>query len=361
MSGAAALRPTADRADRVRMREATERVARIDGAARLRGAAVCFGLGLLALVCGAGVLVTGAYAIEPERLGEALSGTGGAGFVLWRLRTPRLLLGLLVGAAFGLSGALLQPTLRNPLASPDILGISGGASAGACFAVLMLGAGGAGASLGALAGGAAAACAIMLLSRTPPGFRTAQASRILLVGVAVASLSASTVGFLLARADERAAQQALGWTVGGLARAEWESIGVLAAGLAILAPAARCCAPGVRLLGCGEQLARGLGVRVERTRTGAVLVAVGLASLATAAAGPVSFVAFLSAPIARRLVGHGSIALGASAITGAVIVLGAELAAQNLLPGGMPAGIVTAVLGAPVLLWLVATRRAAGA
>ena len=339
---------------------ASRRVERIVRAARLRETTVCLVLGALALACCTAMLVTGAYAIEPEQLGEALSGQGGAGFVLWSLRLPRLLLGALAGIAFGLSGALLQPTLRNPLASPDILGISGGASAAACFAVLVLGWGGAGASLAALAGGVGVAAAIVLLSRAPEQAQGAQASRILLIGVACAFLSVSIIGLLLERADDRAAQQALVWTVGGLARADWESIGVLAACLGLLLPAAWCCAPGVRLLGCGEQLAQGLGVRVQGARPAALLVAVALAAVATAAAGPISFVAFLSAPLARRLAGHGSIALGASAGTGMVIVLGAELAGQNLL-GGMPAGIVTAMIGAPVLLWLVAAGRASGA
>lgn len=340
---------------------AIARVARIERAASARGFTAAAALGVLAIAVCLVTLMTGRSAISAAEIAAALAGEDGrAGFVVWQLRLPRLLLGALTGIAFGLSGALLQPALRNPLASPDILGISGGASAAACFAMLMLRADGPAASLAAAAGGLAVAGAIVLLSRAPAGGgqRGAESSRFLLIGVAFAFLTAAIIGYLVTRADENDAQQALVWTIGGLGRADWPTIGVLAACLAFLVPAAACCAPAVRLLTLGDELAHGLGVATGRARVITILVAVTLASVATAAAGPMSFVAFLSAPIARRLAGHGSIALMTSASLGVVIVLGAELVAGNLLPAQMPAGIVTAMIGGPALLWLVASKRA---
>ncbi|GGA65758.1 enterobactin ABC transporter permease [Pseudoclavibacter endophyticus] len=341
-------------------------VAAIERSASRRRFAVCAALAAGALVLCLVTLVTGDYPMTPAELAGALFGTGtgaesgGSGFVLWRVRIPRLLLGVLVGVAFGLAGALLQPTLGNPLASPDILGISGGGSAAACFAILMLGAGSVGASIAALCGAFLVAVVIVLLSRDGPAGGL-DPTRFLLIGVAFAFVATAVIGYLVTRAGDRAAQQALIWTIGGLGRADWSVITVLALCLLALVPVAFAVRGGVQSLSLGDELARGIGVNAGRVRFGAIAVAVALAALATAATGPILFVAFLAAPIARRLAGHGSIALATSAFVGVVIVLGADLIAQNLLPlENLPAGIVTAIVGAPVLLWLVSNRRTRG-
>ncbi len=308
-------------------------------------------------------LAVGAYTLSLPDLIATLAGQGEArdNFIIFGLRLPRLLLGALVGAAFAISGALFQTLLKNPLASPDIIGISGGASAAAAGSILILGLGGAAVPVAAFLGALVAATAIYLLAWR--GGVTGY--RFVLIGVGVAFMVQAVLGYLITRGDVRDVQQALVWMVGGIGGAAWADIAVLALALAVLLPALGLLAPRLRMLQLGDETAGGLGVRVESTRLALLLIAVALAAVATAFAGPVAFVAFVSAPIARRIVGAGSLALLPSALVGMLLVTSADFAAQHLLPGTLqvPVGIVTGVIGAPYLLWLLATanRRGRGA
>ncbi|MCW4384892.1 iron ABC transporter permease [Salinibacterium sp. SYSU T00001] len=299
-------------------------------------------------------VATGAYPLSPDRLILTLLGQGEAreAFVLFRLRLPSIVLGLLVGAAFGIAGALFQTLLRNPLASPDIIGISGGASVASAFGILILGVSGAILSLLSFAGAIVVAAAIALLSARGgiSGYR------FVLIGVGFAFVAQAAIGYLTTRGDVREASQALVWIVGGLGGAEWEDNLVVALALAALFTLTAVVAPRLRMLQLGDDTAASLGIRVERTRLTILVVAVALTAVATAYAGPVAFVAFVSAPIARRIVGGGRLSLIPSALVGAIVVLVADLVGGNLLPGAaVPAGIVTGIIGAPYLLWLLAT------
>ncbi|WP_263855456.1 iron chelate uptake ABC transporter family permease subunit [Arthrobacter sp. M4] len=286
-----------------------------------------------------------------------------ASFIVMEHKLPRAVAGLFVGVAFGLAGGLFQTMLRNPLASPDVIGVSYGASAAAVTAIVVFGATGAAVSFAALGGAAVVAALIYAMSRggsagSPRG--QAAGNRLILAGVGTAAALTAVVNFLLTRADIRTAADTLVWLNGSLNPATWERVGLLFAGLAVLLPAAAALAPALRILELGDDAASGLGVRVNAVRLGIVLVAVGLAASATAAAGPVSFVAFLAAPIGRRIVGSPS--LPAAALTGAAIVLAADYFAANIAPivlGGtvLPVGVVTGALGAPFLLWLLVTSK----
>lgn len=322
-------------------------------------------VGVLALVTLIAALVslmldTG---LDLPQLVVTLAGQGDRGdsFVLFRLRLPRIALAVLVGVAFGLSGALLQTVARNPLASPDILGISGGASVGAVTALLIFGASGPVVALSAFGGAAAAATAIVLLAwkQGITGYR------FVLIGIAIAFMANAVVEYLLSRAQVQQAQGALVWIVGSVAGARSDEVAVIAVALVLLLPAAAWVAPRLRQLQLGDDAARSLGVRADATRLGALGVAVSLAATGTSVAGPVAFVAFVSAPLARSMVGGGRLALPASALTGAALVLVADLVGQRLLPGDLqvPVGIVTAAIGAPYLLALLAlsNRRGKGA
>lgn len=322
-------------------------------------------VGVLALVTLIAALVslmldTG---LDLPQLVVTLAGQGDRGdsFVLFRLRLPRIALAVLVGVAFGLSGALLQTVARNPLASPDILGISGGASVGAVTALLIFGASGPVVALSAFGGAAAAAAAIVLLAwkQGITGYR------FVLIGIAIAFMTNAVVEYLLSRAQVQQAQGALVWIVGSVAGARSDEVAVIAVALVLLLPAAAWVAPRLRQLQLGDDAARSLGVRADATRLGALGVAVALAATGTSVAGPVAFVAFVSAPLARSMVGGGRLALPASALTGAALVLVADLVGQRLLPGDLqvPVGIVTAAIGAPYLLALLAlsNRRGKGA
>jgi len=287
----------------------------------------------------------------------------GASFIVMENKLPRAVIGTLIGIAFGLAGALFQTMLRNPLASPDVIGISSGASAAAVVAIVVFGASGAMVSGAALAGALAVAALIYAMSTgklrgTSRG--NAAGNRLILAGVGIAAALQAMVSFLMARADIRTAADALVWLNGSLNSATWDRAGVLLLALAVLMPAAGVVAGPLRVLELGDDAAAGLGVRVNRARLALVVTAVSLAAVATAAAGPVSFVAFLAGPIARRFTGKAS--LPASALVGALIVLAADYFGANLAPllldgTVLPVGVITGALGAPFLLWLLVTAN----
>ena len=309
------------------------------------------------ILCAVSILL-GTYTVTIADFLRILGGEQipGASFIVMESKLPRAVIGVLVGAAFGISGSIFQTMLRNPLASPDIIGISYGASASAVVAIVVFGAGGTTVSVAALCGALVVALAIYLLSRGG----AAAGYRLILVGVGFAAVMQAVVTFLMTRTDVRTASQVLVWLSGSLNSSSWERAVVLASALVVLLPAAALLARQLRGLELGDDTAAGLGLRVEASRLGLLAAGVALAAVATAAAGPVSFIAFLSGPIARRLLG-GRQSLAASALVGAVIVLAADFVGANLVPGvSLPVGVVTGALGAPFLLWLLVTSNRVG-
>lgn len=305
-------------------------------------------------------LAVGAYSLTIPDLVRTLLG-GGAGnenFIVLKLRLPRVVLASLVGIAFAVSGALFQSILRNPLASPDIIGVTGGASAAAVLGMLVLGLGGVATSFAAFGGALVVAASIYLLA-----WRGGVVGyRFVLIGVGVAFMVHGLLGYLLSRADLRDAQEALIWLVGSVSGARWQDIAVVAVLLAILLPLTAILAARLRGLQLGDDAANALGIRAERSRLLLLVLAVALAAVATAAVGPLAFVAFVAAPIARRVVGSGGLNLIPAALIGILITTVADFVAQHLLPGELqlPAGIVTGAIGAPYLLWLLATANRTG-
>jgi iron complex transport system permease protein len=322
-----------------------------------RRCAVGVALMVLLLVGSLVTLMLGSVALSPGAVLRALVGAGDqrSTLVVQGLRLPRLVLALLAGAAFGLAGALFQSVLGNPLASPDIIGISQGASVGAVLAILGLGLTGPWVFGLAIAGGLAVGTGLWLVAARGglAGFR------FVLAGIGVAYLATSVLGYLLTRSDVQQAQTALQWLAGSVAQADPAMNRLLAQLLVVLVLLTIPCARALQALRLGDDTAAALGLRPARSRLLVIGVGVGLASLATAAAGPIAFVAFTSAPIARRLLRDGSPALLSSALVGASMVVGADLVAQHLLPADMsvPVGVVTGVVGGPYLIWLLATAR----
>ena len=304
----------------------------------------------------AGVLL-GSYTVTIPDFVRILAGERipGASFIVMESKLPRAVTAVLIGAAFGISGHLFQTMLRNPLASPDIIGISYGASAAAVTAMVAFGATGTGVSLAALAGACIIAVSLHLLSRRGG----ASGARLVLMGIGFAAVLQAVVNFLLTRTDVRTAAESLVWLTGSLNSASWERAGIVAAALVVLIPAAVLLGRRLRVLELGDDFAAGLGLPVEGTRAGLLFTGVALAAVATAAAGPVAFVAFLAGPISRRLIG-GRASLAAAGLTGSVILLAADFAATNLLPGALPVGVVTGALGAPFLLWLLVSSNRVG-
>lgn len=322
------------------------------------------GILLVALfVAIAASLYLGDYPVAPADIVRSLLSplTGdvdkGVDFIVLNVRLPRTVLAILTGIAFALSGAIFQTLLRNPLASPDIIGISHGASAAAVVCIVVLGITGLGVSLGALAGALATAFAIYGLAWR--GGVTAY--RIVLVGIGMAAIMGAVISYLFTRARLNEVQEALAWLVGSLNAANLNDIVPLAAALAVLVPATAFLVRGLDVIQLGDDAAIALGNRVEWTRLGLILVAVGHAAFATAAVGPVAFVAFVSGPIARFLLAGAGGGFLQSALVGATVMLGSDIVAQHALPATqLPVGVVTGIFGAGFLLWLLAVSSREG-
>jgi iron complex transport system permease protein len=318
------------------------------------------GLAAVLALVGAGM---GDYPLSPAQVLAVLSGGGDDAqrVVVWELRLPRVVTGLLVGLALGASGAVTQSVARNPLASPDVLGITAGASAGAVAVIAATGAGIGGVSLrpagglvpaAALAGGVAAAAAVYLLAWR----RGIDGMRLVLVGIGMWALLGAVTSWLLVATSITDASRATLWLTGSLAASTWEVVVPLAVTVVVAGALAAVAAFPLRALRLGDDSARSLGVRVQPARAGLVLVAVALAAMAVAAAGPIAFVALAAPQVAMRLMRSPGPPVVAGAMMGAVLMLAADLAARVVLPAELPVGIVTAVLGAPFLLYLLARR-----
>lgn len=323
--------------------------------ARRRGVVVA---GVLAAVLVATIvsLSVGDYAIAPADLWRTLIGGGDRvqSYVVFQVRAPRLAMALLVGAALGAAGALLQSLLRNPLASPDLLGISAGSGAAAVFAILILGLTGPLLALAAFAGGLVVAAFLLLAGsrRADGGFR------LILAGVGVAFLCVAITNYLMVRAQVELAQAALIWLTGSLASTPWWNVAIVAVAVLVAAPAVVACARWLPLTQMGAPTAASLGVQPSAVRIVAVLTAVLLTSVTCAFVGPIAFIALCAPAIARPLLGHGAVGLGTSAAVGAFLLTAADLVAQFALPGfSLPVGVVTGAIGAVFLLWLLATSK----
>lgn len=284
-------------------------------------------------------------------------GSEDSAFIVRTLRLPRGLAALLVGAAFGLSGAIFQRIARNPLASPDIIGISAGAAAAAVFVIVVMGGGGRKVTLGALLGSLLTAIAIYHLAYK----RGVTGYRLVLVGIGITALLGSISSYLLTRAEIIEAQRATVWLTGSLNGRGWEHVRPITVAMVVLTPVAIGLARQLRMLELGDDAASGLGTRVEWCRGALLLTGTALAAIATAAAGPIGFVALVSPQIARRLVGGRTLALLPSAAFGALLLVTSDLVGRRLFaPTQLPVGIVTAVLGAPYLLFLLARANKIG-
>ncbi|MGO2660436.1 FecCD family ABC transporter permease [Mycetocola reblochoni] len=320
------------------------------GGARRRRIVIA-GLAVAIAVVAAVSLMVGQTVYSPAQVVDVVLGhdVPGASFTVGRLRLPRTALAVLAGFSFGLAGVSFQTMLRNPLASPDIIGISSGASAAAAFAIVTLHLSSAAVSVFAIVSGLAVALLVYALAHRGGVAGT----RLILIGIGVAAMLDSATAYVLSQAAEWDLQAATRWLTGSLNGASWSGVVPVLVATAVLTPLLLAQSGNLTTTRLGDDTAAALGVRVDRTRLIVVVCAVGLISFATAAAGPIAFVAFLSGPIAARIVGpHGSPLLPA-ALVGALLVLVADFAGQFLLGTRFPVGVVTGVLGAPYLIYLI--------
>ena len=325
----------------------------------VRAAVVVAVLLLAALAASVLLIGTGDFPISAGDVLKTLAGNGNAGqeFIVDELRLPRVLVGLLVGASLGLGGALFQAVTRNPLGSPDVLGLGQGATAGALVMIVLFSGSAAQVTMGALAGGLATGLAIYLLAWK----RGVHGYRLVLVGIGVSAVVTAVNGYLLTVSDIVDAARAVVWMTGSLSGRDWDQVWPLLALCAVLVPLVLANARGLRLMEMGDDVSNALGVRVERVRALLMVAAVLLTATATAAAGPVSFVALTAPQLARRLTRSPGPNLLSSLCMGAALLVTADWASQWIFGADqLPVGVVTGVLGGVYLLWLLVAERKAG-
>lgn len=277
-------------------------------------------------------------------------------FIVRDLRLPTATAALGVGFALGVSGFLFQKLLGNPLASPDFVGISSGASMFAVSSIILFGASSSVISASALAGALSSAAIIYLLAWRDgiSGYR------FVLIGIGLSQFMLSIIGYLVARAELYEARQAMTWLVGTVGQAGSTELRVLLVALLVLIPVAFVLQRPLRVLELGDDTAKALGAHVELSRLALIAVAIVLIGFATAVAGPIMFVALIAGPIAQRIVGHGGGGIVAAGLVGSIIVLGADLVAHHVVPVDLPTGVITGIIGAPYLIWLLATVNREG-
>ena len=320
---------------------------------------VTVSLGLLAALLVPLSLGLGDYPISFARALKVIltgEGTRLEQLVVLDWRMPRALSAIAVGCSLGLAGCLTQSVTRNPLASPDILGITSGASAMA-VTVIVFGSGtgflgwlgGVGIALAAFAGAVLASIIVWLLSWKAG----ADTFRLVLCGIIITSLLSGYISFVMIRAELHDASTAQLWLTGSLSHADWNSTMPVAVVVIATTPLLAWIAYLLLAAVLGRDIASALGQRFHYSQLAMLVLAVALSAFAVSAAGPIGFVAFVAPQLAQRLCGVSTPPLVASAFSGAVLLIGADSLTQSLLTNDIPVGIVTSIIGGVFLLYLL--------
>lgn len=323
---------------------------------RLRPRSVVVGAATVAAILTLAVLSLGwgTYPVTPDAVIRALLGSGTAldttVVVGWRL--PRVLAAVTLGALLAIAGALSQTVTRNPLASPDILGLSNGAFTGMLVTLVLVSSSWPARAAGALVGCLAASLLIWLLA-----YRGGiQGFRLIVVGIGVSAMLASLNTWMLLQVELETAMFASAWGHGSLNGVTGDALGgVLLCALPV-ALAAFALVPSLRQLELGDDLATATGVRPHLVRSLALLIGVVLVAAATAIAGPIAFVALAAPQIARRLARSPSLSLTLSGVVGALVLLASDAVAQHVLPVALPAGVVTVSVGGAYLIVMIVSE-----
>ncbi|MDF2869178.1 MAG: transport system permease protein [Anaerocolumna sp.] len=310
---------------------------------------------ITAILCSV-MLYLGNTKYSPEIILRVLLGEEikGATFAIETIRLPRMLAGLLAGMAFGMAGNTFQTMLRNPLASPDIIGVTSGSSVAAVFCILVLNVSGSIVSISAVVSGLTVAFLIYMLSRGG----SFSGGRLILIGIGIQAMLNAAISYLLLRANQYDVPAAIRWLNGSLNGMQMKNIPGLFIVVLIFGCLLVLLSKMLKILELGEQSAITLGLRTDISRLLLVLGAVFLIAYATAVTGPIAFVAFLSGPIASKLAGSSNTIT--AGLTGAVLVLLADIIGQYAFDIRFPVGIITGILGAPYLIYLLIRMNRTG-
>lgn len=273
----------------------------------------------------------------------------GATFAIATLRLPRMLSGLLVGIAFGIAGNTFQTMLRNPLASPDIIGVTSGSSVAAVFCILVLGLSGPAVSIISVISGLLVSMLIYLLSKDI----SFSGSRLILIGIGIQAMLQAAISFLLLKASQYDVPGAMRWLSGSLNGMTMKGIPTLFIVVMVFGIISLLFTKYLQVLELGDEFATTLGIRLNLVRIILILSTVFLIAFATSTTGPIAFVAFLAGPIASKIVGRGSSNVLASGLVGALLVLSSDMIGQYVFSTRFPVGVITGILGAPYMLFLL--------
>ncbi|GAB2640130.1 FecCD family ABC transporter permease [Vibrio panuliri] len=275
--------------------------------------------------------------------------------ILWDIRLPRVITAVFAGAALGIAGSIFQSISRNPLGSPDIIGFTSGAAAGALIQIIYFSAGSIQVAVGAIIGGLATAAVVLALSYQGG---TIKRQNIVLTGIGVGAILSAFNGLLLVKGEIDSAITANLWLAGSLHARTWEHALPVFAGVVLLLPLAKLFSAAIAGLELGELRAQSLGIRVLKLRLIMTIIGVSLAALATASTGPIAFIALAAPQLAVRLRNTANLPIISSALMGALILLIADLITQLVpLDINLPIGRVCGIIGGFYLLWLLTRTR----
>ncbi len=319
-----------------------------------RSVTVCAVLALAVAGMAVLALMTGSYPLSAAQVVSALTGgqTGLVHDIVVEWRLPRVAAALVFGAALGVSGAVFQSMLRNPLADPGIIGFSQGSYTGALIVILVINGSYPQLVGGALLGGMATAVAVYLLAYR----RGVQGFRLIIVGIGISAMLASLNTWLILKAERTQAMSAAAWGAGSLNGVSWDRMVAGGACIAALLLVAAMLSRPMRQMELGDDAAASHGVRVSPARLGLILVGVALTATVTAASGPIAFISLVAPQIGRRLARTAGITLAPAVFVGALLCLAADFIAQHIAPTPLPVGIVTVMLGGSYLGWLLFTE-----
>ncbi len=308
-------------------------------------------LAILAVVLCCAMLLLGntiypANVVIRSLMGEEIAG---ANFAVNTIRLPRMITGLFAGFAFGVAGYIFQTILRNPLANPNILGITSGSSAAAVFCITVLHLSNTAISIAAVMAGLIIVIVMYFLSRG----RSFSIGRLIIIGIGMQAMLDAVISYLMLKSAQQDIAGVLRWLSGSLNGSKMSEVLPLIIIVAVCTPIMLLLGKQLSMLELGDQMAASLGVATDKIRIILIGSSVFIIAIATATTGPIAFISFLAGPIANRLVGVSASNILPAGLVGANLVLFADLIGQFAFEYRFPVGVITGLLGAPYLIYLL--------